>query len=83
MDLPEGQQLFSGKYNQLACWSLVLSVVGIMFIPFLYILGFIFGIIALSQIQKIPKKGQWFAILGVLLGAVGIYNLLQSLLGYF
>ncbi len=74
------------KYNRLAVASfvLVISSLVLSFIPIipgiLFLLGFIFSIIALVQLKNKPQKGRGLAIAALVIASILIFILLIALL---
>ena len=63
---PAGERLLTTPWNGLAIASLVLSVIG------LSLIAVILGHISLSQIKRTGEQGQTLALIGVILGYIGI-----------
>lgn len=61
------------KTNALAIVSMVLSIAGLVFIPFLgSLVGAILGHVALGQLKTSREQGRGFALAGVIIGWVGL-----------
>jgi len=68
------------SYNKFAIIGALLALFGGV-IPFLPIVGFILGIIALNQISKTKEKGKFLAICAIILGGfIGFAPILTALL---
>jgi hypothetical protein len=63
---PAGERAIATPWNGMAIASLVTSVIG------LSLIGVILGHISLSQIKRTGEQGNVLAIIGVVLGYVGI-----------
>ena len=74
---------YSGGYGQpqqstnpLAIWSLVASILGVVFLIVCYsgvlgaIVGIVLGVVALNQIKQTKQNGQGLAIAGIVVGAL-------------
>ncbi len=57
--------------NNLAIWSLVASVIGVV-CGIGSIVGIVLGIIALNQIKQTPQAGRGLAIAGIAVGAASL-----------
>lgn len=73
----------SNKTNPLAITGFVISLVSFLCCGYCSIVGLIFSIIGLSQINKNNGKGRGLAIAGIVLSSVGLLVLIiLSIFGY-
>ena len=75
----EAEVTTTGKTNGLAIAGFVLSLTSIILSP-LAILGLIFSIIGLTQINKNGEEGKGFAVAGIIVSAVLLFFILIFLL---
>jgi hypothetical protein len=75
---PAGERAVTTPWNGMAIGSLVTSVIG------LSLIGVILGHIALSQIKRTGEQGNVLAIVGVVLGYLGILAwIVAAIVGIF
>ncbi|GAA3624140.1 hypothetical protein GCM10022200_03020 [Microbacterium awajiense] len=68
-----GSAYGSAKTNTLAVVSLIASIVGLVFVPFIgSIVGVITGHMSLSQIKQTGEQGRGMGLTGTILGWVGL-----------
>lgn len=60
----------NGKYNKNATIGFVLSIVSIFGIGLAGLIGFILGIVALTQIKHTSEKGKGLAIAAIIIGFI-------------
>lgn len=60
------------KYNQKSIWTLVLSVAGIFGLYLLSYVAVVLGILSIREIKKNKGKGMALAIIGLVIGALGV-----------
>lgn len=58
------------KYNKSAVAGLVLSIISIFGVGLAGIIGFILGIVALTQIKHTSEKGKGMAIAAIIIGFI-------------
>lgn len=66
----EGVKIPEQKYNKSAVFGLVLSIVSIFGVGLAGIIGFILGIVALTQIKHTHEKGKGLAIAAIIVGFI-------------
>lgn len=79
---PSGPTLAPGSYmpppappasNQMAVWSMVTGIIGLLCCQILAPVAIVLGFVALSQIKQNPRQeGKGFAITGVVLGFISL-----------
>ena len=60
------------KLNKNAIYSIVCSIISIFIFWWLSIAGLGFGIRALKEIKTTNEKGKTLAIIGIIIGAIGV-----------
>ena len=60
------------KFNKNAICSIICSIISIVIFWWLSIAGLGFGIKALKEIKKTNEKGKLLAIVGIIIGTIGI-----------
>ena len=66
----ESTKITEQKYNKSAVIGLVLSIISIFGVGLAGIVGFILGIVALTQIKHTKEKGKGIAIAAIIVGFI-------------
>ena len=66
----ESTKITEQKYNKSAVIGLVLSIISIFGVGLAGIVGFILGIVALTQIKHTKEKGKGIAIAAIIIGFI-------------
>ena len=66
----ENNQSISVKYNKLSITGFILSIISIFGLGLAGIVGFILGIVALTQIKHTEERGRGLAIAAIIIGFI-------------
>ena len=66
----KGKKITEKKYNKSAVIGLILSIISVFGVGLAGIVGFILGIVALTQIKHTHEKGKGIAIVAIIVGFI-------------
>ena len=66
----ENDQSIPSKYNKLSITGFILSIISIFGIGLAGLVGFVLGIVALTQIKHTKEKGKGLAIAAIIIGFI-------------